>query len=106
MDERTRRVAENEALFRQVNEHVVAGGRRPSENFEILCECEDTACMDHIPVTTEFYETARAEPTDFLLKPGHDKAEFEKVIERHDDFVLVRKTGEAAALAKKLDPRR
>ena len=29
MDERTRRVAENESLFRQVNEHVVAGGDDP-----------------------------------------------------------------------------
>lgn len=106
MDERPRRVAENEDLFRQVNEHVVAGGRRPSENFEILCECEDTACMHHIPVTTELYERARLEPTDFLLKPGHERPEFEAVIERHDDVVRVRKTGEAAALARKLDASR
>jgi hypothetical protein len=36
VDERTRRVAENEVLFRQVNEHVVGGARRPAENFEII----------------------------------------------------------------------
>lgn len=103
MDERARRVAENEILFRRLNE-LVAGGRRAARNFEIICECEDTGCMDHVRVTSEAYERARSEPTDFLLKPGHDKPEFETVIERHDDFVLVRKTGEAAALAKKLDP--
>lgn len=103
MDERARRVAENEILFRRLNE-LVAGGRRAAQNFEIICECEDTGCMDHVRVTSEAYERARSEPTDFLLKPGHDKPEFEAVIERHDDFVLVRKTGEAAALAKKLDP--
>ena len=103
MDERTRRVAENEALFRQVNEHVVAGGRRPSENFEILCECADTSCMDHVSVTTESYERARGQATDFLLKPDHVKPEFETVIESHDGFVLARKTGEAAALARKHD---
>jgi len=51
-----RGVAGNEVLFRQVNEHVVAGGRRPAENFEILCECADTSCMDHVSVTTESYE--------------------------------------------------
>jgi hypothetical protein len=105
VDERTRRVAENENLFRQVNEHVVAGGKRPAENFEILCECEDTGCMEHVRVTTESYERARSEPTDFLLKPGHAKPEFETVIERQTDFELVRKTGAAAALVKQLDPR-
>ena len=104
MDERARRVAENEDLFRQVNEHVVGEGRRPAENFEILCECADTGCMDHVRVTTELYERARGQATDFLLKPGHIKPEFETVIESHDDFVLVRKTGEAAVVARKRDP--
>ena len=105
MDDRAQRVAENEVLFRQVNEHVVGSGRRPSESFEIVCECESTTCMDHVRVTTESYERARSEPTDFLLKPGHANPEFETVVESHDDFVLVRKTGEAAALAKRLDAR-
>jgi hypothetical protein len=103
VEERARRVAENEVLFRQVNEHVVAGGRRAAESFEIICECADTGCMDHIRVTTESYEQARRQPTDFLLRPGHAKPEFETVIESYEDFVLVRKTGEAAVLARKLD---
>jgi hypothetical protein len=106
VDERARRVAENEILFRQVNEHVVGGDRRPSKHFEIVCECEDTSCMDHVRVTRESYERARREPTDFLLKPGHANAEFEALVESHDDFVVVRKTGEAAALARKSDPHR
>jgi hypothetical protein len=105
MDERARRVAENEILFRQVNEHVVAGGRRPAENFEILCECADTGCMEHVRVTTESYELARGQPTDFLLRPGHADPEFETIIESHEEFVLVRKGGEAAAIARKRDPR-
>jgi len=105
VEERARRVAANEILFRQVNEHVVAGGRRPGETFEILCECADTGCMEHVRVTTESYERARARPTDFLLIPGHAKREFETTIESHEGFVLVRKTGEAAAIARKLDSR-
>ena len=100
MDEQAQRVAENEMLFRQVNEHVVAAGRRPAENFEILCECADTSCMEHVRVTTEWYERARGQATDFLLKPDHVKPEFETVIESQDGFVLVRKTGEAATLAR------
>ena len=104
MDERARRVAENEILFRQVNQHVI-GRRRHAENFEIVCECADAACMEHVRVTTESYERARGQPTDFLLKPGHAQPEFETTIESHEDFVLVRKTGEAASIAKKLDSR-
>lgn len=102
--ERAQRVAENEDLFRKVNEHHVAGRRSVPVNFEILCECADTGCMDHIRVTSEAYERARREPTDFLLKPEHVKSEFETVVDSHDDFVLVRKTGEAAVVARRLDP--
>ena len=102
MDERTRRVAENEALFRQVNERVVGRERRPAETFEIVCECADTQCMEHLRVTTEVYERTRSEPTDFLLKPGHAKPEYETVIDANEEFERVRKTGEAGSVAKQL----
>ena len=78
-----------------MNEHVVAGGRRPAENFEILCECADANCIEHLRVPTESYERTRVQPTDFLLKPGHNKPEFETVIDSHEDFAVVRKSGEA-----------
>jgi hypothetical protein len=98
-------VAENEDLFRQVNQRVVASGRRPAERFEIVCECADTDCMEHLRVTTESYERARSQPTDFLLKPGHADPEFETVIEAHEEFELVRKTGAAASVARQLGRR-
>ena len=105
MDERTRRVAENEALFREVNERVVGSDRRPAEGFEILCECGDEACMDRVPVTTEVYERARSQRTDFVLRPGHAIPEFETVIESNEEFDVVRKTGEAAALVNERNSR-
>jgi hypothetical protein len=95
-------VAENEALFRQVNERVVGSERRPAETFEIVCECADTQCMEHLRVTTEVYERTRSEPTDFLLKPGHAKPEYETVIDANEEFELVRKTGAAGSVAKQL----
>ena len=105
MDERTQRVTENEALFREVNEQVVAGGTQPGETFEILCECARIGCMEHLHVTTDVYERARSEPTDFLVKPGHAIPEFETVIERHENLELVRESGSAATLASQLDRR-
>jgi hypothetical protein len=95
-------VAENEALFRQVNERVVGSERRPAETFEIVCECADTQCMEHLRVTTEVSERTRSEPTDFLLKPGHAKPEYETVIDANEEFELVRKTGAAGSVAKQL----
>jgi hypothetical protein len=95
-------VAENEALFRQVNERVVGRERRAAETFEIVCECADTQCMEHLRVTTEVYERTRSEPTDFLLKPGHAKPEYETVIDANEEFELVRKTGAAGSVAKQL----
>jgi hypothetical protein len=61
--------------------------------------------MEHVRVTTESYELARGQPTDFLLRPGHADPEFETIIESHEEFVLVRKGDEAAAIAGKRDPR-
>jgi hypothetical protein len=95
-------VAENDAQFRQVNERVVGSERRPAETFEIVCECADTQCMEHLRVTTEVYERTRSEPTDFLLKPGHAKPEYETVIDANEEFELVRKTGAAGSVAKQL----
>jgi hypothetical protein len=86
VDDRVRPVAENEALFRQVNEHVVGAERRPAESFEILCECGDEACMDHVRVTTEAYERVRSQPTDFVLTPGHAIPEVETVVKGNDEF--------------------
>ena len=76
-----------------------------AETFEIVCECANTDCMEHLWVTTELYERARREPTDFLLKPGHAKLEFETVIEGHEEFELVRKIGATASVARQLGRR-
>jgi hypothetical protein len=61
--------------------------------------------MEHLRVTTELYERARSEPTDFLLKRGHARPEFETVIETHEELELVRKTGVAASVARQLGQR-
>jgi hypothetical protein len=105
VDERARRVAENEVLFREVNERVIGAARRPSETFEIICECEDESCMDRVPVTTDVYEAVRREPTDFLLRADHVIPAFETVVERWENVVRVRKTGDAGQLARNRDPR-
>ena len=103
MDERVRRIAENEVLFREVNDLVVRLGRGRSERFAIGCECGDYDCRDRIPVTHELYKRTREDPTAFLLRPGHENPEVETVIEAEPAYVIVRKIGEGAAIAMAAD---
>ena len=52
-------------------------------------------------------EQVRAEPTHFLVVPGHELPEVETVVRREDRFWVVRKdAGEPEELAIETDPRR
>jgi hypothetical protein len=109
MDERTRRIGENEAIFREVNERV----RETSATFSVetgdaqfICECGMTSCMERITMTLTEYEQVRADPTTFAIVRGHDIPDVEAVVHETDRFAVVRKhAGDPAALAAELDPR-
>ena len=108
MDAREKRIAQNEALFREVNERV----REVTDRFgqlsdaEFVCECGYQSCTERIRVRLEEYEAVRKSPTYFLVKPGHEIPDVETVIEHHDTFVVVAKHTVAAEIAVETDPRR
>jgi hypothetical protein len=108
VNDRVRRIGENEALFRSVNEEVLGVG----ETFEIkgslrmICECGVESCIEQIELSGKEYEAVRAEPTHFAIKPGHDEPDVETVIERYPTYWVVRKDpGEPARIARETDPR-
>ena len=109
MDERQRRIGENEALFRHVNERVKELNRSFSivlDRGEYLCECGDESCVDRIALTPAEYEEIRAEPTHFVVKRGHVAPDVEDVVDDRGDYEIVRKReGAAADLARETDPR-
>ena len=73
-DERQRRIGRNQALFREVNERIerVSGALRTgTDTITVLCECGNQACAERIEVSLSDYERVRAEPTLFLVRPGH-----------------------------------
>jgi hypothetical protein len=106
--ERGRRVGENEALFREVNERIEEleeefGSHR---TFEIVCECADVSCAEHITVTRDEYTEVRSEPTMFFVIAGHEDLQVEDVVDRRDGFNVVRKReGEPADVARATAPR-
>jgi hypothetical protein len=104
MSSREQRIASNEARFRDVNERIARKDAHTNE-LEIICECGDPDCLERITVTLSEYEHARSGPTLFLARPGHFKAEAEQIVVRRPDHQLVRKTGDAAAVAEERDPR-
>jgi hypothetical protein len=108
MDERERRVGQNEALYRAVNEQI----KEVSTDFgmqtmSIVCECGDDSCAELIGVDVGTYERVRADSMQFILVPGHEIEDVEDVVERNDRFEIVSKrSGGAAQLAAETDPRR
>ena len=87
------RLAENESRFRAVNERIDELGKTApwSKTTDYVCECSDTACFKTIELTNDEYERARSRPTVFVLVPGHQRPEIERVIEENERFLLVEK---------------
>jgi len=109
MEERERRIANNEILYRSVNEKIEdlneAFGTL-TDTMTVVCECGDAACAEQIQLELSTYERVRAEPTHFVVLPGHVVPDVESVVETGDGFEIVRKdAGEAAELAEEHDPR-
>jgi hypothetical protein len=109
MDERERRIAENEVVFREVNERVretdetaVAGG----DEADFLCECGDAGCLERLRMTIAEYEELRSDPAQFAVKPGHEADGVEVVVAREGRFDVVRKLpGGPEEYAVARDPR-
>jgi hypothetical protein len=109
MDARERRLAENEVLFREINDRIkTAADAHGSDShvYEFFCECSNRDCTLLIPMSIDEYQGLRAEPTHFATAPGHHLPEIEVVVERNDAYWVVEKRGEAGALAEEQDPDR
>jgi hypothetical protein len=109
MEDRAERIGRNEALFREVNENIeriTATLEVSDESLKILCECGVPTCLEQLDVPVADYEGVRASPTLFLIRPGHEHADLEVVVEEHDGYHVVRKRdADAAQVARELDPR-
>jgi hypothetical protein len=105
---RERRLGENEVLYREVNERVLELQEDfglADERVEFVCECGNIECSDRISLNIREYEHVRDHPARFAVKPGHEIEDVEDVVEEHDGYVIVEKTGGGAELAAEEDPR-
>lgn len=112
MPTRDYRLGQNEALFREVNERIleVAGhffeAGEEGSRISFVCECGYPTCAEQIPMTLAEYEHVRSEPIWFVVVPGHELPEIERVLERLPSYLVVEKTDpEAEGAARETDPR-
>jgi hypothetical protein len=106
-DEVERRIAANEARFREVNE-AISRGQWPGEGDApagFRCECAALGCNRLIELTFPEYERVRAHPRRFMVVPGHQRENAEKVVETWPSYLVVEKIGEAGERAEESDPR-
>ena len=93
-------------LFREINERIEELNDERAVDGELLCECSAKGCVGNVPVTRDEYERVRRVPTRFVVLPGHDAPQMERVVERSDHHHVVEKFGSGAIAAARLDPRR
>ena len=104
---RDERLAQNEVIFRTVNESIEQQAIRFGglDAYEFICECASSGCFERISLTLTQYESIRREGSTFLVTPGHEYDEIELVVEKYPTYSVVRKDGAAGILAEFADPR-
>lgn len=105
MDElRARKMAHNEALFREVNETIaIAHPGSADDPTRFICECADQQCVDKVAVAAAHYNRIRAHDTWFIVLPGHERTDLESVVERHEGFFVVEKPAPILAASELTD---
>lgn len=109
VDDRARRVAVNEAAFREVNERIKAlmkSFESRSDRLDLICECGDGGCTSRIELDPEEYERLRSDSLTFAVAKGHDVPGVEEIVERRTGYDVVRKVAPVAEeIAAESDPR-
>ena len=99
------RAAQNETLFRSVNEQIEKLGH--NEHFvAFICECSDGTCTLRIELTLGEYEEVRSDGRWFAVDPAHVTEEIEHIVRTNERYVIVEKdTPVAVEIAEISDPR-
>jgi hypothetical protein len=105
LDLRRVRAAQNQSLFREVNERIedLASSAAFSD---FICECVNEACDQNVHLTVEEYEAIRGDGNRFFVVPGHEVPAVEVTVEANDRYVVVSKLSPGGEVAEGLNPRR
>lgn len=118
-----RRLAENEIVFRQLNEQIHTGyaetnrlAREDSQpQFTVIhksddkplyfyCECSDEKCSMRIKINVHDYHAVHQRRDQFIVVPGHEVPEIEKVVSTKPGYNVVKKLVTPPEIADTLNP--
>jgi len=102
---REQRLAENEILFRRVNERIAELTDSWPGELDLVCECANEDCHQVLHLSVEEYELLRRNPRRFAVLPGHEILEIETVVERHRQYLIVEKYAETHLQVEQADLR-
>jgi hypothetical protein len=80
-------------VFREVNDRI----REVTQRFDMtglidfICECSREDCIETVALAVGEYEGVRSSPTLFVIVPGHETDEVERVVDANERFTVVEK---------------
>jgi hypothetical protein len=100
------KTAKTESRFRDVNERIAESAERVGANeVALVCECDDPECGTQIEASLDDYEDTRADGASFLVAPGHEHPEHERVLRTRPGYRIVEKLRGVGEVARRLSPR-
>ena len=97
---RARRLRQNEELMEELNrrmERMLEEIREDDEATDaddpiaFLCECSRLDCRERVHLKPSLFDRIHKDPEQFVLVPGHEMPEIERVVDQVGDFLIVRK---------------
>lgn len=93
-----RRLIENEVIFKEHNKEILAvvkqlavKDRIDEQTLQFYCECSNEFCIETIALPPKTYESLHSSLRQFIVKPGHETDEIEKVIETSPEYSVIEK---------------
>ena len=97
---RARRMRQNEELMEELNrrmERMLEEIREDEEETDadapiaFLCECSHVDCRERVHLEPSVFDRIHKDPDVFILVPGHEIPDVERIVDQMGDFLIVRK---------------
>ncbi len=96
--DRRRRLAQNEQTMHAANEQIERAAAEMDElsifdpgPLTFFCACGRSRCDATVDVLFSEYERIHRLPNRYLIAPGHEQPEIERVVETHEKYLVVEK---------------
>jgi hypothetical protein len=77
-----------QVLRRDVNVRIRSVGDA-SGTIGVFCECGRRRCADQIQLAAQAYSDVLGSSGRYVVSPGHEDLDAERLIDRHDGYVVV-----------------